>query len=50
VDRARPAPEALGTWRGGDLQITKVGPKEAEIDIAAWAIASSPYVHHSMRA
>jgi hypothetical protein len=36
-------------WRGGDLQIVKVGPKEAEMDIVGWSIASSPYVHHSMR-
>jgi hypothetical protein len=37
------------TWRGGDLQITKLGPKEGEIDLVGWTVASSPYVHHSMR-
>ena len=37
------------TWRGGDLQVSKMGPKEAEVDIAGWTVASSTYVRHSMR-
>src|SRR5438477_405168 len=41
--------EFRSTWLGGDFQLTKMGPKEAEIDIVAWTIASSTYVHHSMR-
>jgi len=37
------------TWRGGDFQLSKTGPKEAELDVVAWTVASSTYVHHSMR-
>lgn len=37
------------TWRGGDLAVYRLGPKEAEFHIVGWTIASSPYVHHAMR-
>ena len=37
------------TWRGGDLAIDKLGPKDAELEFVGWPLASSPYVRHAMR-
>ncbi len=37
------------TWRGGDFAIYKAGPKDAQIHVVGWSVASSSYVHHAMR-
>jgi hypothetical protein len=37
------------TWQGGDFEIAKAGPKDAQIHIVGWSVAPSTYVRHAMR-
>ncbi len=37
------------TWRGGDFAVDKLGPKDAELEIVGWTVASSSYIRHAMR-
>ncbi len=37
------------TWRGGDFAVDKLGPKDAELEIVGWTVASSGYIRHAMR-
>jgi hypothetical protein len=37
------------TWRGGGFAVDKLGPKDAELELAGWTVASSGYIRHAMR-